>query len=143
MKPIEDLLRLTLKTELFGFAPYHSSMRYLLLALMITLLPLRGWMGNAMAVDMASQQTVQAQADVKELSVMPEDCPMHAGTATDPVTAAGHCNDCDNCELCLALASFTRSAAAVGNFPPHAQLPSAGQPFSSAESSTDLKPPIS
>ena len=118
-------------------------MRYLMLALMIALLPLRGWVGNAMAVDMALQQTVQAQADAKESSAMPEDCPMHAGTASDPMTAAGHCNDCDTCELCLALASFTQSTATVANFSPHAQLPSAGQPFSSAESSTRLKPPIS
>ena len=126
-------------------------MRYLLLALMIALmialLPVRGWVGNAMAVDMASQQVLQAQAGVKASSAMPEDCPMHAGTAaepaTDPVKAAGHCNDCNTCELCLALASFTWSAGAMASFKPAAIPPSAGHLFSSAERSTRLKPPIS
>lgn len=122
-------------------------MRYLLLALMITLLPLRGWVGNAMAVDMASQQAVQAQADVKGSSAMPEDCPMHAQTraeaSSDPVAAAAHCTDCNTCELCLALASFTWPAVAMGAFTPHAGPPSAGHLFSSAESITRLKPPIS
>lgn len=122
-------------------------MRYLLLALMITLLPLRGWVGNAMAVDMASQQAVQAQADVKQASAMPEDCPMHAQAgaeaAGDPVTADGHCNDCNTCELCLALASLPWPMVAMGSFTPHAGPPSTGHPFSSAESITRLKPPIS
>jgi hypothetical protein len=122
-------------------------MRYLLLALMITLLPLRGWVGNAMAVDMASQQAAQAQADLKGASAMPEDCPMHAQTgaeaASDPVAAAAHCTDCTTCELCLALASFTWSAVAMGSFTPGAGPPCAGHPFSSAESIARLKPPIS
>jgi len=122
-------------------------MRYLLLALMITLLPLRGWVGNAMAVDMASQQAVQARAGAQEPPAMSEDCPMHAGitseTAADPGTAAGHCNDCNTCELCLALASFTWTGVALSSFPPHAGPPSAGHPFSSAESVARLKPPIS
>lgn len=126
-------------------------MRYLLLALMITLLPLRGWVGNAMAVDMALnmtlQQAVQAPAEPKAAPGMPEDCPMHAQTgaeaAADPVAADGHCNDCNTCELCLALASFAWQAVAMGSFMPHAGPPSAGHPFSSAEDINRLKPPIS
>lgn len=122
-------------------------MRYLLLALMVALLPVRGWVGNAMAVDMASQQVLQAQAGVETSPGMPEDCPMHAGSAADtvpdPAKAAGHCKDCNTCELCLALASFTWSAGAMASFTPAAVPPSAGHPFSSAERSTRLKPPIS
>ncbi|MFN3571704.1 MAG: hypothetical protein ACK4VX_15585 [Polaromonas sp.] len=122
-------------------------MRYLLLALMITLLPVRGWVGNAMAVDMASQQALQAQAEGKASAAMPEDCPMHAGAAAgaadDTATAAGHCNDCDTCELCLALASFSWPSGAMGGFTPAGQAPSGGHPFSSAEGGTRLKPPIS
>jgi hypothetical protein len=120
--------------------------RYLLLALIITLLPLRGWVGNAMAVDMASQQA-QARADVQGSPAMPEDCPMHAQAgaeaAGDPLAAAAHCTDCDTCELCLALASFVWPTVALASFPPHAGPPSAGHPFSSAESIARLKPPIS
>ena len=122
-------------------------MRYLLLALMITLLPLRGWVGNAMAVDMASQQAVQAQADLRGSAAMPDDCPMHAQTAaaaaSDPPATAAHCTDCDTCELCLALASFTWSAVAMGASAPHAGPPSAGHRFRSAEGLNRLKPPIS
>ena len=36
-------------------------MRLLLVAFMIALLPIRGWMGDAMAVDMAMQQVVMTQ----------------------------------------------------------------------------------
>ncbi len=119
-------------------------MRYLLLALMITLLSLRGWVGNAMAVEMASQQAVQAE--VRGSPVMPEDCPMHAQTgaeaASDPVAAGAHCNDCNTCELCLALASFTWPTVAMGAFTPRVGPPSDGHPFSSAENVTRLKPPI-
>ncbi len=117
-------------------------MRYLLLALMIAVLPVRGWVGHVMALDMASQQVLQAQAEVKESSAMPADCSMLAGAATD-TAAAGHCNDCDTCELCLALASFAWSVGAMAFFTPAAGPPSAGHRFSSAESSTRLKPPIS
>lgn len=37
----------------FSTPAYHSSMRHLMLVLMIVLLPLRGWVGDAMATDMA------------------------------------------------------------------------------------------
>ncbi|MCZ8256917.1 MAG: hypothetical protein O9327_14785, partial [Polaromonas sp.] len=66
-------------------------MRVLLLALMIALLPLRGWVGNAMAVDMAAQQVAMApQAALvaeagAEASAMPDDCPMF-GKASEKET---------------------------------------------------------
>ena len=46
-------------------------MRYLLIALMIVLLPLRGWAGNAMAVDMAAQQVFMAQASTAAMVAEP------------------------------------------------------------------------
>ena len=52
--------------ELSRLLDYHRQMRSitstLLLALMIIMLPLRGWMGGLMAIEMASQHLTQASA---------------------------------------------------------------------------------
>jgi hypothetical protein len=134
-------------------------MRFLLLALMIALLPVRGWMGNAMAVDMASQAVAKAQktGSVSPASAvtdaeasMPEDCPMHAqpadkdaGSTGAQVAGSVHCNACDTCELCLALATSTWREAATPAFTRHAAPLAAGYLFSSADSFSSFKPPIS
>jgi hypothetical protein len=126
-------------------------MRVLLLALMIALLPVRGWVGNAMAVDMAAQQARQAQqaaADAEpgvQASAMPEDCPMHA-QASDPeapATNGAHCNGCDTCELCLALASLVWPGLQPAGFTPHAEPLADGSHFNSADRASGFKPPIS
>lgn len=126
-------------------------MRVFLLALMIALLPVRGWVGNAMAVDMAAQSaaTVQA-ASLNPLANMPEDCPMHAqqsGTADTadqqggPATA--QCKGCDTCQLCLALAAITWINLPDSPFVPNATLQDSGNRFSSADRLPGVKPPIS
>ena len=129
-------------------------MRFLLLALMIALLPVRGWMGNAMAVDMASQAVIKAQQAGSQKDAadgaMPADCPMHAqvadtDAASPDVASSGgsHCNACDTCELCLALASSTWPDAAALAFAPHVAPLATGYRFSSADRFSSLKPPIS
>ncbi|MDW5443510.1 hypothetical protein [Polaromonas sp. SM01] len=123
-------------------------MRYLLIALMIVLLPARGWVGHAMAMDMAAQQVIMAQTAVSaELDTMPEDCPMHAQAADrmdKPAETAGtHCNSCDTCELCLALASFSWADGPAHTFAPQAGPLAHGSRFSSADSVPGIKPPIS
>ncbi len=123
-------------------------MRVFLFALMIALLPLRGWVGNAMAVDMAAQQVhmVAALGDAPA-EAMPEDCPMRL-QAADPsgsTSAQGggmHCS-CDTCELCLALASFSGVYLPASHFTPVAGLVADGIRFDSADRATHLKPPIS
>ena len=141
-------------------------MRHLLVALMIALLPVRGWMGNAMAIDMAAgmamQQHVMAQtsnggatpvsgssAASMTTAAMPEDCPMGAqnqdGKSVEGEQAgetAASCN-CNSCELCLALATYTFPTMATATFTPHAEPPSHRTRFSSAERVFSLKPPIS
>ena len=141
-------------------------MRHLILALMIALLPIRGWMGDAMAIEMATgmamQQALMAQGSTEDAApssgsnaasqaaaAMPEDCPMGAqgqveksvegGQAGD---AASSCN-CNSCELCLALATITFPPMATATFTLHAEPPSHGTRFSSAERVFSLKPPIS
>jgi hypothetical protein len=133
-------------------------MRFLLLALMIALLPVRGWMGNAMALDMASQTVAKAQktGSVAPASTvanadasMPADCPMHAqpgdqaAPGTDAQVSGVHCNACDTCELCLALATSTWLDAAALAFAPHVAPLATGYRFSSADRVSSFKPPIS
>ncbi len=124
-------------------------MRYLLLALMITLLPVRGWVGNAMAVEMASQHAALAQAVAAgDPSPMPEDCPMHAqmaDTAAEPAPAgqAGMlCQGCDTCQLCLAMASFTGAVVQAASWLQHAAPADGGSRFNSADQPSGIKPPI-
>jgi hypothetical protein len=50
------------RAELFARIPYHSPMRHFLLALLIALLPLRGWVGDAMATQMAAGQMQHSQS---------------------------------------------------------------------------------
>jgi hypothetical protein len=133
-------------------------MRVLLLAVMIALLPVRGWVGHAMAVDMAAQQVMQAQQATPdaepgvEALAMSEDCPMHAqasgpvepaGDPGAPVAEGSHCKGCNTCQLCLALASFTWVGPQPTAFTPHAEPLAGGSNFSSADRASGFKPPIS
>ena len=128
-------------------------MRYLVIALMIVLLPLRGWAGNAMAVDMATQQVLMMQDSAASTaaklaaSSMPADCQMHdqaVDDKTDQVSrASAHCHSCDTCQLCLALASWTHPdwRAAANGRPGTPLLAASG--FRSADTAASFKPPIS
>ncbi|MES2941753.1 MAG: hypothetical protein V4772_02660 [Pseudomonadota bacterium] len=125
-------------------------MRYLIVIIMIALLPLRGWAGHVMAVDMASLQVAAAkkaaasQAANDIIAAMPADCPMlaQAGADEEPATSSAHCS-CDTCELCLALASVKDSGFFQAVFTPHTAPRAANTGFSSADRSAGLKPPIS
>ena len=58
----------------FQRVAYHSPMRFLLFALMIALLPLRGWIGDAMATEMAMaalQQQVATKIIASQGHMMP------------------------------------------------------------------------
>lgn len=117
---------------------------YLLLAVMVLLLPLRGWAGTTMAVGMAVQQVAAAQAS--PMSGMPDDCPMRLGASGTPINAPGDtppCSGCDTCELCLAMASFTTPQ--FHTTPLRSSTPPAAVPhgFVSADHARGLKPPIS
>ncbi|HYW56634.1 MAG TPA: hypothetical protein VE934_06725 [Polaromonas sp.] len=129
-------------------------MRHLLLALLIALLPVRGWVGNAMAVDMAAQRAAATIAQ----QAMPADCPMHAQAADQDGSASQQtpgdkaadqgksgklCADCDTCQLCLALASFTWTDLPTGSHSAHSGPVGTGIRFSSADNVFSLKPPIS
>ena len=125
-------------------------MRYLFVILMIALLPLRGWAGHVMAVDMAGQQIAAAQKASQEHAqngsnaAMPADCPMlvKAGADGDSTPSSTNCS-CDTCELCLALVSSKDTGLLEATFTPHTPPQAASAGFSSAHHAADLKPPIS
>lgn len=136
-------------------------MRFFFIALIIALLPLRGWAGHVMAVDMAAQQVAVAHAAGQKSGMqetdamngaMPADCLMFGKTTSDtaasldtgkPVTSGAQCNNCDTCELCLALANSAHAEWPTGIADRHSALVAAGIGFSSADHASRLKPPIS
>jgi len=140
---------------------YHSLMRHFLFALMIVLLPLRGWVGDAMATQMAAGQLQhrEAQAAVQAAHVHEAMDATYAGHhAQAPVvhdcadqttndggndSADGHCETCAACQACHTVAL---SPAAIDSMPvfsaPILPHPAADQ-FASADAALRQKPPIS
>ena len=116
--------------------------RFLLIALMLVLLPLRGWAGDVMAVNMAATAVVQAKMDsLTSQAAMPADCDMHAQPPTDNATV--YCSNCDTCEMCLALANLTFATwTDIQQVSPSAPLDFDAR-FSNAVRALNLKPPIS
>lgn len=128
-------------------------MRTLFLALMIALLPLRGWVGDVMAMERLGQALPTAPAAAAGHNECHEAQAHHGHDVTqeDMSHPAGHANghaqaDCSGCTVCqichsVVLASVptpTRTAALPMALPPsHTRL------YASAEPVPGFKPPIS
>lgn len=128
-------------------------MRTLVLALMMALLPLRGWVADVMAVELA-QPSQGAPHHAMAADPAPlHDCHQdHAGPA--PMTeqqahaqpadehAAGDCGSCTVCQICHSVAMAVMlpplPAAALPTAAPHSSQPR----YVSAERAPDDKPPI-
>ncbi len=140
-------------------------MRTLLLALMIALLPIRGWLGDAMAVEMVRHSLPTVASLVSETSssgAMAAEAHCHGAMGADSSmdamadptgshdssndNGADHqgCGTCTACQVC--------HTVALGGMPPlidtvHSapQAPPAAHAtrFASAEPAPGLKPPIS
>ena len=138
-------------------------MRFWILALMIAVLPLRAWAGDVMAVNMASQAVLKAQAGPLSLQAnprgdthliagpaMPEDCPMNLLPASNPVAASDDsaadtttvCN-CNTCELCMTLATAARVDRSPVRFTHSSEPDNKKTAFTNADRASFLKPPIS
>ena len=145
-------------------------MRFLFFALMIALLPLRGWMGDAMATEMAVMQIGHAQAAERRVTShhgstvsaestqaahheMPAAQTGHDGgeapaAAVSDFGDAGDCRDghgvsCHSCGVCHTLAlsrAFEASSPAASAV---SLSSSRTAPFASAEAALGQKPPIS
>lgn len=146
---------------------YHSNMRLLLLALMIVLLPLRGWMGDAMATEMVLAQLQPAQSTAKimashahgtsagapfyheagALEAVQEGPVAHdcAEPASADAFHAEHayCQSCAACQVCHTLAMSAVAADLNTLVSAHTLPHAASAPFASAEAALDQKPPIS
>ena len=131
-------------------------MHILVLALAILLLPLRSWLGDAMAMEMAQRQaTMAATHEVADphaghamhdmAATGGDDLQMAAGdTSHDHPAHAPDCQStCASCQLCHSVALTVWPEA-----PPMAALPRAAPrfasaAFASAEPAPGFKPPIS
>jgi len=143
-------------------------MRVLLFILMLTLLPLRGWMGDAMATsmavaelqaaasaktaihsiaDQASKTMASVGFDVKNtsnhaVSAM-SDCAGHTAAAQTDTDNADHCTPCSACGACHSASMSSPApvwAAAVHGSTP---LVWPADAFFSADAAPGQKPPIS
>lgn len=122
-------------------------MRHWFLVLMIALLPLRGWVGDAMAVDMLAQPAHATMAMGDHGSDHGAGhgeahaqcaCDEHAAAAED---SADHqhsaCDVCNVPALAMALAGMQTPASG------YTQLAVMAEPFASSEAQRGIKPPIS
>ena len=138
-------------------------MRRFVFILMIFLLPLRGWMGEAMATEMATMHFVAVQATNTLAAVkfynengnfnaleassnvatpavaMSADCEMHAKSAPNTPTSKQLCSHCQACHA-VGLSGTVQiiSIAAVHNPMPTAYI----SLFASAPYALSQKPPI-
>lgn len=139
-----------------------NTVRQLFFALMIVMLPLRGWVGDAMALQMAPVGSTQSIAIVQDMgaahqddasaaahphaqpappSVAHGDCTDH--DASDDLTLDTHCQTCTVCQAChivaITLPPMDVASFATISLPPQ----SAAGRFASADRALSLKPPIS
>jgi hypothetical protein len=147
-------------------------MRRWLLILMVTLLPIRGWVGDAMAMEMAASAAAHANSsqhtatlfiainvdrarikpliDINLASEGDADCPGHAealptGPDASPATEAGHdaCNACTSCQVCHTVALAAAVNVSASNVQHFVTPPTLTSPFVSAPPARGFKPPIS
>ena len=136
-------------TELPRRSILISTMRHILVVLMIALLPLRGWASETMVVSMAVQQLVVAQMQTVDEAGMPADCPLFgqasktSTTGTNSETISPLCKGCTTCQLCMALVTGYAPMPGIAAHLPHAVRRVNTFSFTSAERAPGFKPPIS
>jgi hypothetical protein len=122
---------------------YDVVVRRLFVLLMIVLLPLRGWAGDVMAVQMAaSGMTSESSA------VMPPDCHMldaasPSGAADADMHASTGTPTCASCDLCLPIAELAATPSPAVSFADHVERAPRGPAFLSVAPVPSFKPPIS
>jgi hypothetical protein len=118
-------------------------MRHLLLALMIALLPIRGWMGDAMAVAMLA---TPAQATSQAAASVAAPCPEHA-TGGEHAGMQGIGSTADHghksCDVCNGPAMALSAPALQGLVQVHGVRAPSAEQFASSEPHRGIKPPIS
>ncbi len=119
---------------------------------MIALLPLRGWVGDAMAAQMAMQQfTAAGMGQVHDSADPHADCHGKTAAASPASIPAGEtedasvadCGSCTSCQVCHTVAMAAAPDAGPVTQMAHAAPPLPGMRFASAEPARGFKPPIS
>lgn len=137
-------------------------MRFLVLALMIVLLPLRGWAGDAMAIEMAGQAVAieSAATSVHEMgakkffdhqnqtlkvAVTIHDCQEQAAGLSEADQAANdeHCGTCPACQACHTVGLSSSPFQVMASFASPQLRPTRTAAFTSASAALGQKPPIS
>ena len=139
-------------------------MRLLLVAIMIVLLPVRGWVGDVMATRMAAPAALlqvtgvsatgthaHAATDVahdhvaQQATSLPaiSDCADHATASHGSLPDNSACKACVVCQVCNTVALELSTAYFSGHLLAPWVPPSAAPRFASADRALGLKPPIS
>jgi hypothetical protein len=137
-------------------------MRHLVLALMIVLLPLRGWAGDVMATEMASASFAidkvatsahetgarglfDHQNWTTEAEKTVPDCHEQLATQTETNNAAttDHCGTCQACQVCHTVGLSPSPLSLTASFSPRQLRPTRAAEFTSAATALGQKPPIS
>lgn len=121
-------------------------MRHWLLVLLIALLPLRGWMGEAMAGELLAQRHAQPPAAAAAHAAA-ADCAGHHAESADAATGSeavqAHDAICAACQACSTMAlAFSQPPLPLAPFGVAPPVPMAVA-FASAEPALADKPPIS
>jgi len=127
-------------------------MRTLFLALMIALLPLRGWVGDVMAMERLGQSLPTAPAAAAHGEC--QEAQAHHGhdaAQEDMSQPAGHasghaqadCSGCTVCQICHSVVLASAPVPASTAVLPTALPPSHARLYTSAEPVPGFKPPIS
>lgn len=127
-------------------------MRILFLALMIALLPLRGWVGDVMAMERLGQALTAAPAAAVHGECHEAQAHHGQGTAHEDMSqpaghASGHdqadCSGCTVCQICHSVVLASTPVPARTAELPTAMPPSQVRLYASAEPVPGFKPPIS
>ena len=110
---------------------------------MIALLPLRGWAGDLMSLQMAVGGGAPGVA-----GAMLVDCPMHAqadaeSNDTDDAPIPAGMQNCSSCELCIPMAEPVEVRLDSFTFAAHVKPLMGRVDFISASPAPTVKPPIS
>ena len=117
-------------------------MRALLIALMIALLPLRGWVGDAMAQQLATASVQAPVSGAEQARHTHTDCALHGDQGSTPEPASDHGGSCSDCQVCHTMAMEAPSLASLQAASAPAVLYPVSSDFASAERALGFKPPI-
>lgn len=119
-------------------------MRRWFVLLMIVLLPVRGWAGDFMGIQMALAGATPVAHE------MPADCPMHASAdmgahhgGGDDKADDGPGSNCTSCQLCTPVAQSPAAPQLLTHAPARSAPASARSEFVSASLAPAVEPPIS